>query len=241
MSRSRPLVARYAVSFAFSLADRSGRDRVLGQPTVSALSPPLATPRLVPEAVGRVRASEASRDEELVAAVRRGDRNAEEMLYRRYAPSILGLATRLLRSHDEAMDVLQDVFVTTFDDLAKLREPAAFRGWAHQICVRLVHRRFRKRRLWALLGLYREGEEVALDSLADERASPEARMELQWLNVALARIDERARAAWMLRTIEGLSLDEIAEASSCSLATVKRRIAKVEGAVAAHFHEEGKS
>ena len=174
----------------------------------------------------------------LVAAVRAGERAAEEQLYRRHAPAVLSLATRLLRSRDEAMDVLQDTFVMAFEEIADLRDPAAFRAWLHCIAVRLVHRRFRRRKLLGLLGLDRRGEEISLESLADESASPDARIELRWLDAALLRVDERARVAWMLRNIEGLALDEVAGACDCSLATAKRRISAADAVVEAHLHGE---
>ena len=177
-------------------------------------------------------------DARLVEAVLTGDRSAEESLYRRHAPSILRLATRLLRSHEDAMDVLQDTFVTAFEDLADLREQGAFRSWLHRIAVRLVHRRFRRRKLLGLLGLDRR-DEIPLESLADESASAEARVELRWLDAALAKIDERTRVAWMLRHVEGLSLEEIAVACECSLATAKRRIAAAEVIVEEHLRERG--
>ena len=174
-------------------------------------------------------------DGALVAGVLAGDRAAEEALYRRHAPSVLRLATRLLRSNQDASDVLQDAFVTAFEDLGSLREPEAFRAWLHRITVRLVHRRFRRRRMLGLLGLDKQNDEVSLESLADESASPEARVELRWLDAALARIDGKERIAWMLRHVEGLALEEVAETCDCSLATVKRRVAAAEAIVRRHL------
>src|SRR5687767_2070492 len=151
-------------------------------------------------AIGGVSSREApDLDARLVEAVLAGDRSAEERLYRRHAPSILRLATRLLRSHEDAMDVLQDTFVTAYEDLGDLRDRSAFRAWLHRVAVRLVHRRFRRRKLLGLLGLDRRGEEIPLESLADESASPEARVELRWLDAALLSIDERSRIAWIDR------------------------------------------
>jgi RNA polymerase sigma-70 factor, ECF subfamily len=201
---------------------------------VSALSRPLgpvteaAAPSSSPSRPSR------SDDGELVNGVLAGDRAAEEALYRRHAPSVLRLATRLLRSNEDASDVLQDAFVTAFEDLGALREPPAFRAWVHRITVRLVHRRFRRRRLLGFLGLDRTSE-VSLESLADESASQEARVELRWLDAALARIDGNERIAWMLRHVEGLALEEVAETCDCSLATVKRRIAAAERVVRLHL------
>jgi RNA polymerase sigma-70 factor (ECF subfamily) len=170
-----------------------------------------------------------------VASVLAGDRAGEEMLYRRHASSVLRLATRLLRSNEEAADVLQDAFVTAFEDLGDLREPEAFCAWVHRITVRLVHRRFRRRCLLGFLGLDKKHDEVSLESLADESASQEARVELRWLDAALARIDGNERMAWMLRHVEGLALEEVAVACDCSLATVKRRIAAAELVVRRHL------
>lgn len=173
----------------------------------------------------------ADDDEALVLAVRSGRRAAEEQLYRRHAAAVLGLATRLLHSREDAMDVMQDAFVTAFERLGDLREPAAFRGWLMRVTVSLVHRRFRRRRLLRLLGLARAGDELSLEELADASVSLEARAELRLLDRKLAAVPERDRAAWLLRHVEGFSLEEVAEASGCSLATAKRRIAAVDAVV----------
>jgi RNA polymerase sigma-70 factor, ECF subfamily len=179
-------------------------------------------------------------DAVLVTAIRAGDRTAEEHLYRRHAGPVLSLATRLLHSREDAMDVLQDSFVTAFEDLSQLREPAAFGPWIRRIAVRLVHRRFRKKKLLNLLGLGRrrpdEADVVSLDALADPTAvAPEARAELQWLDRRLRSVSDQERAAWLLRHVEGLALEEVAEACDCSLATVKRRIAAADLVVRTHF------
>jgi RNA polymerase sigma-70 factor (ECF subfamily) len=173
-------------------------------------------------------------DAELVDAVLRGERAAEEMLYRRHAPAVLRLATRLLRSHEDALDVLQDTFVTAFEDLGDLRDREAFRPWLHRVAVRLVHRRFRRRKLLGMLGLGKSNDAISLDALADERVSPDARIELRWLDRALGTLDDKTRIAWMLRHVEGLSLEETATACECSLATAKRRIAAGDSVVKSH-------
>lgn len=178
-------------------------------------------------------------DESLIAAIRAGDRSvavaAEEELYRRHAGVVLGLASRLLHSRDEAMDVMQDAFVTAFEQLGSLRDPAAFRGWLLRVTASLVHRRFRRRKLLGILGLGRTREETALDDLADPTCSIETRAELRLLDRKLAQVSERDRAAWLLRHIDGFALEEVAEACGCSLATAKRRIAAAEAVVNAHF------
>lgn len=244
-------MAPISVMPALRLAVGEPRGRVL-EPLVSAFSSdgvigvirPAASPAsrraragtaLPPAAAARD--TNLVADEALVSAARAGERGADEQLYRRHAPAILALATRLLRSRDDAMDVMQDTFVTAFEELASLRDPAAVRGWLQCIAVRLVHRRFRRRKLLALLGLDRRTGEVSLESLADHAASPEARAELRWIDAALLRVDQRARVAWMLRMIDNLALEEVAVACDCSLATAKRRIAAASAVVDAHVSD----
>lgn len=184
-------------------------------------------------------------DGALVLAVRAGDRTAEEHLYRRHAGAVLSLATRLLRSREDAMDVLQDAFVTAFEGLSDLREAASFGPWIRRIAVRLVHRRFRRKKLLDLLGLGRQlhhEEDVSLDALADPGAvPPETRAELHWLDRKLRSVSDQERAAWLLRHVEGFALEEVAEACDCSLATAKRRIAAADLVVRAHFSDHAAS
>ncbi len=181
-------------------------------------------------------------DATLVRRVLSGDGSAEEALYRRHAASVLRLATRLLRSRDDASDVLQDTFVRGYGSLSSLREPAQFRGWILAVAARLVHRRFRRERLLSALGLGRRAsEETPLDALADDGASPEARVELRWLDVTLSALDDGSRLAWMLRHVEGLTLEEVASACGCSLATAKRRLVVAEAKVDMHFGEDART
>lgn len=164
-----------------------------------------------------------------------GEREAEEFLYRRHGPSVLRLAKRLLRNKQDALDVFQDAFVHAFEDLKSLREPANFGAWVHQIAMRLVQRRFRRRRMLTWLGFDENPEDVSLESMVDYNASPEVRAEFGWLDQALRRIDDRDRMAWVLRHVEGLKLPEVASACECSLATAKRRIAAAETAIQRHL------
>ncbi len=170
-------------------------------------------------------------DARLVLGVVRRARGADELLYRRHAASVLRLATRLLRSTEDARDVLQDTFLTAFAELATLRDPSAVKAWLHTICVRLVHRRFRKRKLLRLLGLDRTEEDAKLERLASPDLSPEARADLHAVDRALDALPPEEKVAWVLRYVEGLSLDEVAESSECSLATAKRRISAAAAAV----------
>ena len=167
-----------------------------------------------------------SSDAELVQRARAGDAWAEEAVYRRYAARILTLSKRLLGDGAEAEDVTQETFVTAFAAWKKLRDPDRLRQWLIQIAVSRVHRRFRRRRLLSALGFRDAGSDASLDALARPDCPQELRAELALIGRALERLSAGERIAWTLRHVEGMSLEEIAHESGCSLATAKRRIAR---------------
>jgi RNA polymerase sigma-70 factor (ECF subfamily) len=76
-----------------------------------------------------------------------------------------------------------------------------------------------------MVGLDRGADDATLAALAANGCSPETRAELRLVSDALATLPTNARIAWTLHRVEGLTLDEVARACGCSLATAKRRIA----------------
>ena len=187
-----------------------------------------------------LKVSEAISDEELVQRALNGDRWGREMLYRRHAGSLLAMTVRLLANRGEAEEVVQDTFVTAFEQLGTLREPGAVRGWLGQIAVNLVRRRFRRGRLMRFLGLDRGADDATLEALADPGVSTDQRAELALVDRMLRGMKPALRLAWMLRRVDGLELGEVASLCDCSLATVKRRIAEADAVVDRHVAEPQK-
>ncbi|MCC7540324.1 MAG: RNA polymerase sigma factor [Deltaproteobacteria bacterium] len=185
---------------------------------------------------------EGPTDAELVAAARRGERAAEEAIYKRHVRAVAGVAARLLGGRQDVDDVVQDTFVDVLDELDDLQDPAALRGWILRIAVHKVHRRFRRRKLLRALGLWRGGDDETLAAQASNAATSEQRAELALLTQVLDRVPARERTAWVLRHVEGHPLEDVAAACDCSLATVKRWIAAADVVVRAHVRmpaEEG--
>ncbi len=177
-------------------------------------------------------------DEELVGSLRRGENWAKEAVYRRHFSLVWSTALRLLENRSDAEDVLQDTFARAFHRIQNLRDPEAPSGWLVQIAVRLVYRRFRRRKLLRALGLESGADDATLASLSHPGLSPEARAELSMLEGVLRGLPVAERLAWMLRYVEGYSLDEVARACSCSLATAKRRIRAADARVRQHVDVE---
>ena len=182
-----------------------------------------------------LQSADAASDAQLVARAIEGDRWGREMLYRRHATYLLAIAARLLGNRNEGEEVVQDTFVTAFEQLHQLREPGAVRGWLAQITISLVRRRMRRGRLMRVLGLDRGTDDATLAALAAPGTDANQRAELALVDRAMVTLSANVRIAWMLRMVEGLELSEVASACGCSLATAKRRIAAAETAVRAHI------
>jgi RNA polymerase sigma-70 factor (ECF subfamily) len=181
-----------------------------------------------------LRLPESASDAELVRRATTGERWSREVLYRRHAGYLLGLVARLLANRSEAEEIVQETFLAGFERLSTLREPEALRVWLGQIAVNLVRHRLRRLRLTRLLGLDRGADDATLEALAAPGLHPEACGELALLDRVLGRLRADQRIMWMLRRVDGLELTEIASVCSCSLATVKRRLAEAEAAVQRH-------
>lgn len=178
-------------------------------------------------------------DAELVARARDRDAWAEAAIYQRHAADVANLAARLLGSRSDALDVMQDVFVSALEELHSLRDPSALRPWLRQRTVFQVHRIFRRRRWWRIFGRDHARQDAGLDVLATASVSPDQRVELARISALLATLPARQRIAWVLHRVEGETLPETARLCALSLATVKRDIAAAQAALDAYTHQEG--
>ncbi len=176
------------------------------------------------------RPAERVEDLELVERALGGESWAREAIFRRYVTPVAAAAQRLLRNPAEVDDVVQETFLIAYEQLERLSQPAALRGWLLQIAISRVHRRFRSWRLWRAPA----DTAASLEEQATLEATPEQRAELSLVDRALAQLALPLRTAWVLRRVEGHSLEDTAAACDCSLATVKRRIARADEIVLAH-------
>ena len=146
-------------------------------------------------------------------------------LFRRYAPYVATIGLRLLGRDDELDDLVQDVFIDAHRGLHQLRSPEAIKGWLARIAVRRATRRLRRRRLRAFLSL----EALPPDArLAAAEATPDQRAYVTFIYRLIERIPVRQRVAWVLKHVEGETLDSIAELCGCSKTTVQRRLRAAE-------------
>jgi RNA polymerase sigma-70 factor (ECF subfamily) len=180
-------------------------------------------------------AKEPHTDADLVCRAKDGEDWAHAMIYRRYVPLVATTARRLLRNPSDVDDIVQETFLIAFEKIHGLLDAEALPGWLLKIAVSRVHRRFRWRRFLVVFG--GEDPTALLENQATTEASPEQRAELALIDRALGELPRKVRTPWILRHVAGCQLEEIAAACACSLATVKRRIARAEACVRKHLGE----
>jgi RNA polymerase sigma-70 factor (ECF subfamily) len=158
-----------------------------------------------------------------------------DAVFRQYAVYVANVAYRNLGTRDDLEDVVQEVFLRAHRTLASLRQPDAINSWLATVTVRVCHQRLRTRRLrrWLLLG----GAPPSYDP-PDPGASPETRAAVNDIFRALETVPVNARLAWSLRFLQGERLERVAELSGCSLAAVKRRLAKAQAVLDGVIRDE---
>jgi RNA polymerase sigma-70 factor (ECF subfamily) len=160
----------------------------------------------------------------LVRALLERDPDATALLFDTYAPLVQRVLARILGyAEPERADLLHEVFLRALERVPDLERARALKSWLIGIAVFTAQEwiRSRKRR-----GPVRAAEEG--DARAAVDATPEAREAVACFYQLLAEFDEHERTAFILRQLEGMGLQEVADATGVSLSTARRRIERAE-------------
>ena len=171
-------------------------------------------------------------DRRLLEGLREGAEEAYETLIQRFQQPVYNLVARLLNDPNEACDVVQEVFLKVFRKVGSFRGDSTLKTWIYRIAVNQAynHQRWFSRHRRQQVDLDGEGEVFQSYSrrIPDRGPSPyDYAVEHEqhaMIEAALARLNPSFRAAVILRDIEELSYEEIAEVLQVALGTVKSRI-----------------
>jgi RNA polymerase sigma-70 factor, ECF subfamily len=172
------------------------------------------------------------RDEtELVTELQAGSDTAFDWLVVHYHGPVYNLILSMLGDVADAADGTQEVFLKAFRGIRSFRQGSSLKTWLYRIAIReaLNHRRWFKRHLQRNVSIDAEPEEgrssVEIEDLGPTPFELLATNEIQAaVQGALRQVPEVFRSAVILRDLEGLSYEEIAEVLECSVGTVKSRI-----------------
>jgi RNA polymerase sigma-70 factor, ECF subfamily len=176
-------------------------------------------------------------DQQLVQRVQKGDKSAFDLLVLKYQHRVLKLVSRFVSDAAEAQDVAQEAFLKAYRALPSFRGESAFYTWLYRIAINTAKN--------ALVANRRRPVDFNLDLQDPEQYERHAKLKevdtpervlltdeiREVVERAMQQLPEDLRTAIVLREIEGLSYEEIAEAMDCPVGTVRSRIFRAREAI----------
>jgi RNA polymerase sigma-70 factor, ECF subfamily len=176
-------------------------------------------------------------DQQLVQRVQAGDKSAFNLLVLKYQHRVLKLVSRFVNDAAEAEDVAQEAFIKAYRALPSFRGDSAFYTWLYRIAINTAKN--------ALVSNRRRPVDFDLDMQDPEQYERQARLRdadtpegvmlteeiREVVEKAMEQLPEDLRTAIVLRELEGLSYEEIAEAMDCPVGTVRSRIFRAREAI----------
>ncbi len=152
-----------------------------------------------------------------IAACRRGDRGAMEVVLRAHAARLARLLTRIVGPSIEVEDLLQETFAAAIASFASFRGEAAIGTWLHRIAIHVAHQHLRRPR-------HQRETAAPVDDLEVHEVNHEDRAQAARLYQHLDALDPAKRVALILYVIEGYTVDEIAALVGASRTAIRSRI-----------------
>ena len=173
----------------------------------------------------------ADQDVDLIQRYLEGDVDAFAELMRAHEDRVFGIAMRMMRDRDAALDVTQDTFLTVFRKADRYKAEAAFSTWLYRVTVNTCydHLRRQKRKRTEQIP---EGHDPPDRGSASAMAAVELRPDLE---AALMELSPEFRAAIVLVDMQGMSLDQAADTLDVPTGTVKSRLFRARRQLAAEL------
>lgn len=181
--------------------------------------------------------SNQASDKKLVERVQKGDKGAFDLLVLKYQHKIVNLIMRYVRDPELALDIAQEAFIKAYRALPRFRGDSAFYTWMYRIAVNTAknHLAAQRRRPMDVELDLQDPEQYELHAKLKETDTPEGvtlSNELQeTVERAIAALPEDLRTAIVLRELEGMSYEEIAQTMECPVGTVRSRIFRARDAI----------
>lgn len=171
-------------------------------------------------------------DSSLVAAAKAGDRAAFTMLVTRYRSRVHGLVMNMIRNEADAWDLTQEVFLKAWLALGKFEGRSSFFTWLYRIAHNVTYDWLRKRRPETTTAFDEDWQSSRLapeaDGMLDAGESPAAglnRADLRAaLEAAMEKLSPEHRQVILLKEVQDLKYQEIADVMECSIGTVMSRL-----------------
>ena len=174
-------------------------------------------------------------DAECVRRVQQGDTDSFEILVRRHQRTIFNLVYRLLGDYDEAAEVAQEVFLSAYKSIGQFRGDANFSTWLYRIGLNHASTRRKSLNNTQQRHVALDGTEVIADGVADPAKSFEHKEIQQQVQQALNRLDPADARIILLRDLQDVPYEDVAEMLDIPVGTVKSRLHRARQALKANL------
>ena len=164
---------------------------------------------------------------DLVRAFRQGEHQAFNRLVTLYQRKIYNLALGYVKQEDEAKDLAQDIFVTVFRQIDKLKDDNKFGAWLYQLALNHCRNRYqklRRRGFFTNQSLDDPETELNLSSGATPEKDYERQNTVRLVREAIASLTPAEKEVILLRDLQELSYEEISDILSLPMGTVKSKL-----------------
>lgn len=180
----------------------------------------------------------ADPDRALIDRAARGDRHAFTELYRRHVEAVHRRLSHLVGPDPEREDLLQQVFLDVFRAISSFRGDSAFSTWLYRIIVNVAYEHLRRRGRRAQCPLMAEDLELVMAPGLSPEAAARQQQQVALALTLLGRLKPKKRIAFVLRVVEGLSLEEIAEIVGARAPAVGQRVKQAQRELIAMYERE---
>jgi len=188
-------------------------------------------------------------DEAAIRRVLQGERNAYEVIMRRYNQRLFRIARSYIRDEDEIEDVVQETYIKAYEQLHRFEFRSRFSTWLTRILMNEALARARRQQRFSPLapdGQDDPGAERRQHALAPEKETPMERLmnaELkEILEKAVDDLPEKYRLVYMMREVEGMSVAETSECLAITQTNVKVRVNRAKemlrGTISGFYQQE---
>lgn len=156
--------------------------------------------------------------EQIINDCKKGNRKAQEQVYRLLSPKIFAVCLKYSRNYEEAQDNLQEGFLLIFDKIEKFQFKGSFEGWAKRVVINYILQQYRDKRIFEIVSeQLPENDEVEID---------EENISMDFLVGIIQELPDRYRLVFNLYVIDGYSHKEIAEMLTINEGTSKSNLAR---------------
>lgn len=156
--------------------------------------------------------------EQLINDCKKGNRKAQEQIYKLLAPKVFAVCLKYSRNYEEAQDNLQEGFLLIFEKIEKYQFKGSFEGWTKRVIINYILQQYREKGTLTLIS----------DNLPDveEVEVEEENVSLEFLTSIIQDLPDRYRLVFNLYVLDGYSHKEIAKMLSISEGTSKSNLAR---------------